>query len=95
MSTLEAWKKMREVCIVGVGMHKFGRWPDKSVGAMGREAILAALDDAGADFKDIEAAFSGRVQNVTGTGLEVVGELGQPGILIDNVEKACASETDL
>jgi len=31
--------------------------------------------------------------NVTGTGLEVVGELGQPGILIDNVEKACASSS--
>jgi acetyl-CoA acetyltransferase len=93
MSTLEAWKKMREVCIVGVGLHKFGRWPEKSVSAMGREAILAALDDAGADFKDVEAAFSGRVQNVTGTGVEVVGELGQPGILIDNVEKACASSS--
>lgn len=93
MSTLEAWKKMREVCIVGVGLHKFGRWPDKSIRAMGREAILAALEDAGADFKDIEAAFSGRVQFPTGTGQEVVGELGQPGILIDNVEKACASSS--
>jgi acetyl-CoA acetyltransferase len=60
---------------------------------MGREAILAALEDAGADFKDVEAAFSGRVQQVTGTGLEVVGEVGQPGILIDNVEKACASSS--
>ena len=91
MGTLEAWKKMREVCIVGVGLHKFGRWPDKSVGAMGREAILAALDDAGAEFKDIEAGFSGRVQDVTGTGQFVFGEVGQTGILIDNVEKACAS----
>ncbi len=91
MSTLEAWKKMREVCIVGVGLHKFGRWPEKSVGALGREAILAALEDAGADFKDIEAGFSGRVQDVTGTGQYVFGEVGQTGILIDNVEKACAS----
>jgi acetyl-CoA acetyltransferase len=84
---------MREVCVVGVGLHKFGRWPDKSVGELTREAIKAALEDAGAEFKDIEAGFSGRVQNVTGTGQNVFGELGQRGILIDNVEKACASSS--
>jgi len=90
---VEAWKKMREVCIVGVGLHKFGRWPDKSVGSIGREAIQAALKDAGAEFKDIQAGWSGRVQNVTGTGQHVFGELGQTGILIDNVEKPCASSS--
>lgn len=91
MSTLDAWKRMREVCVVGVGMHKFGRWPEKGAGDLVREAILAALDDAGAEFRDIEAGFSGRVQDVTGTGQRVFGEVGQTGILIDNVEKACAS----
>jgi acetyl-CoA acetyltransferase len=84
---------MREVCIVGVGLHKFGRWPDKSAGDMTREAMQAALGDAGAEFKDIEAGFCGRVQNITGTGQSVFGELGRPGILIDNVEKACASSS--
>jgi acetyl-CoA acyltransferase len=93
MANVKAWKNMREVCIVGVGMHKFGRWPEKSVGDMAREAIKAALDDAGAEFRDIEAGFSGRVQRVTGTGQEIFGEMGQTGILIDNVEKACASSS--
>lgn len=93
MANVKAWKNMREVCIVGVGMHKFGRWPEKSVGDLAREAIKAALDDAGAEFKDIEAGFSGRVQRVTGTGQEIFGEFGQTGILIDNVEKACASSS--
>ncbi|MBW2060715.1 MAG: thiolase family protein [Deltaproteobacteria bacterium] len=93
MPNVKAWKKMREVCIVGIGLHKFGRWPDKGVGDLGREAIQAALEDAGAEFKDIEAGFSGRVQSVTGTGQQVFGEMGQPGILIDNVEKACASSS--
>ncbi len=91
MGTLEAWKNMREVCVLGVGMHKFGRWPDRSVEDMVREAVLAAFQDAGCEFKDIEVGFSGRVQQVTGTGQSVFGELGQTGILIDNVEKACAS----
>ena len=91
MGTLEAWKNMREVCIVGVGLHKFMKPANNSVTEMGREAILAALDDAGADFKDIQAGFCGRVMDVTGTGQNVFGEVGQTGILIDNVEKACAS----
>lgn len=91
MGTLEAWKNMREVCIIGVGLHKFGRWPEKSPGDLGREAILAALKDAGAEFKDIEAGFNGRVG--TSNGQELFGQVGQSGILIDNVEKACASSS--
>jgi len=92
MGTLEAWRNMREVCIVGVGLHKFGRFPEKRVEDTGREAILAALEDAGAEFSDIEAGFCGRVfPPITGTGMHVFGEVGQTGILIDNVEKACAS----
>ena len=42
MGTLEAWRNMREVCIVGVGMHKFMKPGNNSVTEMGREAILAA-----------------------------------------------------
>ena len=93
MGTLEAWRNMREVCIVGVGLHKFGRFPDKSVEEMGQEAILAALDDAGAEFKDIQFGFCGRVQDVSRTGQYVFSTVGQTGIIIDNVEKACASSS--
>jgi len=93
MDTLTAWRNMREVCIVGVGLHKFGRWPDKRVEDTGREAILAALEDAGADFRDMQAGFCGRVFNPEGTGQRVFGEIGESGILIDNVEKACASSS--
>ncbi len=93
MGKIEAWKKLREVCIIGVGLHKFGRWPEKSVEDMAKVAIKSALADAGAEFNQIEAGFSGRVQNITGTGLSVFGQFGRKGILIDNVEKACASSS--
>ncbi len=89
----EAWKKMRDVSIIGIGLHKFGRWPDKGPGDLGRVAIQEALDDAGVEFKDIEAGWSGRVNQITGTGPALFGEIAQPGILIDNVEKACASSS--
>ena len=93
MANKEAWKRMREVCIVGVGLHKFGRWPEKRIQDLGREAIKAALADAGAKYADIEAGWCGRVQSVTGTGQQVFAEMGLTGILIDNVEKACASSS--
>lgn len=93
MGTLEAWKNMREVCVIGVGLHKFGRFPDKDLGALGREAILVALEDAGVEPKDIEAAFGGRVFNSNTTAYRLVSEVFQTGILIDNVEKACATSS--
>jgi len=83
---------MREVVVLGVGLHPFGRW-DKTVEEMGREAILVALDDAGMDFKDIEVGFCGRRNDIRGTGLNVFSEAGRTGIPIHNVEKACASSS--
>ena len=38
---------MRDVYVVGVGMIKFGRYPDKDVSQMGAEAGVLALKDAG------------------------------------------------
>lgn len=83
---------MREVVVLGVGLHRFGR-TEKSVEEMGREAILAALDDAGIGFKDIEVGFSGRRNDIRGTGLNVFSEVGRTGIPIHNIEKACASSS--
>lgn len=93
MTTTEAWKNMREVCIVGVGLHPFGRFAEKSVGDTGREAIVAAFEDAGAGPSDIEVGFLGRVFDIVGTGQHVFGEVFMTGILIDDVEKACASSS--
>lgn len=84
---------MREVVVLGAGLHPFGRFPEKSVPAMGRVAIKAALDDAGVPFKDIEVAYVGRVLAGMGAGLSVVSELGQTGIPVVNIEMACASST--
>lgn len=84
---------MREVVVLGAGMHRFGRFPEKSLQAMGREAIKNALDDSGVPFKDIEVAYVGRVLAGMGAGLSVVSELGQTGIPVVNIEMACGSST--
>ncbi len=82
------------VAVVGVGLHPFGRHPDRSVEDLGREAGLRALQDAGLSYKDVEAGFLGRVTPAgIGVGQRVFGELGLTGIPVTNVELACASSS--
>ncbi len=64
---------MREVVIIGVGLHKFGRFPEKTVREMGREAIENALEDSGVPFKDVEVAYMGHVYQPMGTGSAAPG----------------------
>ena len=84
---------MREVVVLGAGLHRFGRFPDKSLQDLGREAIKNALDDASVPFADIEVAYVGRVLAGMGAGLNVVSEMGRTGIPVVNLEMACASST--
>lgn len=83
----------REVVIMGCGLHPFGRFPDKSVQDLGREAIEQAVDDARISFRDLQIAYTGRVFSGMGAGLGVVNELGQLGIPVINMEMACASSS--
>jgi acetyl-CoA acetyltransferase len=81
------------VVILGVGLHPFGRFPEKRLESLGRTAALAAMEDAGVDYKDITAGYCGRVVAASGVGLNIFGELGSTGIPITNVELACASSS--
>jgi len=84
--------KNGSVAIVGVGLHPFGRFPDKTVEELGREAALEALADAGLSYRDVQAGFLARVTPAgIGVGQRVFGELGLTGIPVTNVELACAS----
>src|SRR3989304_7845971 len=81
------------VVILGVGLHPFGRHPEKSVGELARVAALGALKDAGVEFKDVQAGFCGHVVQGVGTGLRTFGEGGLTGIPIPTAELACASSS--
>ena len=54
---------LRDVYVVGVGMTRFGRFPDLSVRSLAEEAVGLALADAGAAHADIETiTFANAVQ---------------------------------
>lgn len=82
---------MRDVVVVGAGLHRYGAFSDKSITALGTEAIQNALKDANMEWDDIEAAYCGTIQKGISTGHRICNEMGFTGLGITNVENASAS----
>jgi acetyl-CoA acetyltransferase len=80
---------MDEVAIIGVGLHPFGRFGDKSAFEMGADAIELALDDAGVEWTDVQRAFGGSWEVAQADPL--TGLVGLTGIPFMNVFNACAT----
>lgn len=83
--------QMRKVLVVGIGLTKFGFYPDGKSYDFGAEAIFNALKDTGMEWEDIQAAFCGSVYQGTGSGHQAIKEVGLTGIPVVNVENACSS----
>lgn len=83
--------KMREVVVLGVGMHRFGRFPDKSYALLGRDAILSALRDAGVAWRDMQALYAGSMYFGSAWGNVIMAQLGKTGAPVLNIENACAT----
>ena len=80
---------MDDVAIIGVGLHPFGRFGDKSAFEMGADAVELALRDAGVDWNDVDCAFGGSWEVAQADPL--TGLLGLSGIPFMNVFNACAT----
>ncbi|MCH8162111.1 MAG: transporter [Chloroflexi bacterium] len=87
---------MRDVAVIGVGMHQWGKFPDISLNDMSRVAFDTALADAGMRWREIEAvsAASSRFSGGKGWGLngnDVVEDMGSTGIPVYNLSAGCAA----
>jgi acetyl-CoA C-acetyltransferase len=80
---------MQDVAIIGVGLHPFGRFGDKSALDMGAEAVRSACGDAGVEWKDVQFAFGGSAE--LDTPDVVVNRLGLTGIPFMGVYNGCAT----
>jgi len=80
---------MSDVCIVGIGIHPFGRSDGRSGLDQGVFAARQALADAGVDWSDIQFAFGG--SSAAGNADIMVNELGLTGIQFINVSNGCAT----
>ena len=83
---------MRDVAMVGAGMIKFGRYPEKAVHELAAQAALLAMQDAGVTMRDIELLASGNLYQASAMiGQRILKEIGQTGIPVINVANACAT----
>jgi len=86
---------MREVSIIGVGLHPWGKFPEKTFVDLGVDAIAKALADANIQWKEIETIcagiyiWGGNAGHLPGQYLASV--FGETGIPIVNVYNACAT----
>lgn len=83
--------RAKQVYIAGINSTKFGFFPDQSISLLGAEAIINSLQDAEMEWGNIEAVFAGSVYQGTGSGHQVIREIGFTGAPIINVENACSS----
>jgi len=93
MKTVEEIKALREVVIAGIGITKWGVYPDLEWYDFGSEAVLLALKDAGFEFSDIQIAFCGSCYQGISSGHKVLGEIGKTALPIINIENACSSSS--
>lgn len=83
---------MSDAYVVGVGLHPFGRFPDKSVPQLARDAIWNAIGDSGVSARDIDVAYVANCYNGYFTGQAdalapmVFGRAGLSGMPMIHVE---------
>ncbi len=82
---------MGKAVVAGVGMVRFGRHLDRSLSDLGVEAILAALDDAGQAWRDVQLMYCGVAGAGMTPGTEIGANLGLTGLPIINIDNASAS----
>ncbi|MGP1282159.1 MAG: thiolase family protein [Parasphingopyxis sp.] len=80
---------MRDVFIIGAGIHPFGRTEGRSGRDQGVFAVRQALADTGLDWTDIECAYGG--SSAAGSADIMVNELGLTGLPFINVANGCAT----
>lgn len=80
---------MSSVCIVGIGIHRFGRTEGLTGMDMGVAAVRSALGDAGVEWGNIQFAYGG--SHAAGNADTMVSRLGLTGVQFINVKNGCAT----
>jgi len=88
---------MRDVYVIGVAHTRFGKFLERSIKSLTKEAVTGALNDAQVEKKDLEAAFFGNAMQGLVTGQEMarahvaLRNIGIQGIPILTCENVCAT----
>ena len=70
----------RPVFVVGIGLHRYQRRSDETYVSLGLTAVREALVDAGVDWTDVDAAYTGTALLGMGASRIMLSRLGATGI---------------
>ncbi len=82
---------MGDAFVVGAGMTRFGRFPERRLEDLGFEAVVAALDDAGVAPSAVQAAYCGNCLGGGNPAQRILAEVGLSTIPALTIDNACAS----
>lgn len=82
---------MRKVAVIGVGLHRYGKWDDISSHELAHTAINRALESAGIEWSQVQSGWCGHTGQGPTAGARLFYKLGRTGLSITNVENASAS----
>src|SRR5271170_2079671 len=82
-----------EIAIIGVGLHPFGRYEDRSALEMGAVAISRALRDAGVQWSDVGSLYAGSLEVANPEA--VTGLAGMTGLPARATLSGCATGNSL
>ncbi len=82
-----------EIAIIGVGLHPFGRYADRSALEMGAVAISRALGDAGVAWSDVDSLYAGSLE--VSNPEAVTGLAGMTGVPARATLSGCATGNSL
>lgn len=80
---------MSDVCIIGAGIHPFGRTDGMTGLQQGVFAARQALEDSGVEWAEVEIAYGG--SSAAGNADIMVNDLGLTGVPFINVANGCAT----
>lgn len=84
---------MKKAYVLGVGLTDFGRFPNKSVETLAAEAVIAAMKDAGIEWRQVEQLYAAHVNQGVAAGQRVIKEIGPSGIPVLNIENCSAASS--
>ncbi|CAN5809852.1 thiolase family protein [soil metagenome] len=84
---------MPEIAIIGVGLHPFGRYDDRSALEMGAVAVNRALRDAGVQWADVGGLYAGSLEVANPEA--VTGLVGMTGVPARATLSGCATGNSL
>ena len=82
---------MRDVVVLGAGLHRYGLYPDKTPVDLALVACAGAFDDSGVRWPDVEVGYCASANQTAFTGHAIAAMLGTFGATMTNLENASAS----